>query len=147
LRPVTVLLLLLPVLCARVTAQSATQLKTEKSVSENVPDSAERERTPEEWQRMIDDIIAIADEEIERTSQEAVKAALVEVGGELAAEQKKCERYESTAHELETENGILQKENVQLRRQLAFWKPCGIVCGAAALGTGCGMLVLRFGGK
>jgi hypothetical protein len=96
---------------------------------------------------MIDDIIAIADEEIERTSQEAVKAALVEVGGELAAEQKKREKYEGIAHELEAENGLLVKENAQLRRQLAFWKPCGLVCGAAAFGTGCGMIVLRLGEK
>lgn len=96
---------------------------------------------------MIDNIIAIADEEIERTSQEAVKAALVDVGGELAAEQKKREEYESIAHDLDVENGLLRKENAQLRRQLAFWKPFGFICGAAALGTGSGMLVLRFGGK
>jgi hypothetical protein len=96
---------------------------------------------------MIDDIIVIAEEEIERTSQEAVKAALIEIGGELAAEQNKCGKYETIAHDLEYENGRLVAENVQLRRQLSFWRPCSIVCGAAALVTGSGIFALRFGGN
>ena len=36
----------------------------------------------------IEEVMEIAEEEIERTAQEAVKAALVEVGGELACEKE-----------------------------------------------------------
>ena len=53
----------------------------------------------------------IAEEEIERTAQEAVKAALVEVGGELAYQTE-------MVHELERANGSLKIENVRLKEEL-----------------------------
>ena len=53
----------------------------------------------------------IAEEEIERTSQEAVKAALEEVGGELAYEKERAEQYEALNIELKKENEKLKEEN------------------------------------
>ena len=53
----------------------------------------------------------IAEEEIERTAQEAVKAALVEVGGELAYQTE-------MVNELEKVNGSLKMENKKLKEEL-----------------------------
>ena len=53
----------------------------------------------------------IAEEEIERTAQEAVKAALVEVGGELAYQIE-------MVNELEKVNGSLKMENKKLKEEL-----------------------------
>ena len=53
----------------------------------------------------------IAEEEIERTAQEAVKAALVEVGGELAYQTE-------MVNELEKVNGSLKMENRKLKEEL-----------------------------
>lgn len=53
----------------------------------------------------------IAEEEIERTSQKAVKAALEEVGGELAYEKERAEQYEALNIELKKENEKLKEEN------------------------------------
>ena len=53
----------------------------------------------------------IAEEEIERTAQEAVKAALVEVGGELAYQTE-------MVNQLERANGNLKIENVRLKEEL-----------------------------
>ena len=64
----SVFLILMPVLCVILTAQSVTQLPTEKKDLED----AARELT-------IEEVMKIAEEEIERTAQEAVKAALLEV--------------------------------------------------------------------
>ena len=64
-------------------AQSATQSVTEKNDSEDV--AAEL---------TIEEVMEIAEEEIERTAQEAVKAALLEVGGELAFEKERAEGLE-----------------------------------------------------
>lgn len=52
----------------------------------------------------------IAEEEIERTSQEAVKAALEDVGGELAYEKERAEQYEIMNEELRMKNEQLQIE-------------------------------------
>ena len=52
----------------------------------------------------------IAEEEIERTAQEAVKAALLEVGGELAYEKERAEELERQKLALEIENKKLKKE-------------------------------------
>ena len=52
----------------------------------------------------------IAEEEIERTAQEAVKAALLEVGGELAYEKKRAEELERQKLALEIENKKLKEE-------------------------------------
>mgnify|MGYP003374151315 CR=1 FL=1 len=42
-------------------------------------------------QLTIEEVMQIAEEEIERTAQEAVKAALTEVGGELAFEKARAD--------------------------------------------------------
>ena len=52
----------------------------------------------------------IAEEEIERTAQEAVKAALLEVGGELAFEKERADQMEAAKLNLELENQKLKKE-------------------------------------
>ena len=64
-------------------AQSVTQSATGKKDSDN----AASELT-------IEEVMEIAEEEIERTAQEAVKAALVEVGGELAYEKERADELE-----------------------------------------------------
>ena len=55
----------------------------------------------------------IAEEEIERTSQEAVKAALFEVGGELAFEKERADQLEKAKLNLELENQKLRKANLK----------------------------------
>lgn len=52
----------------------------------------------------------IADEEIERTAQEAVKAVLEEVGGELAYEKERADQLETRNAELMVINDVLQTE-------------------------------------
>ena len=81
-------------------AQSATQSATEKKDSDN----AASELT-------IEEVMEIAEEEIERTAKEAVKAALVEVGGELAYQTE-------MVNQLERANGNLKIENVRLKEEL-----------------------------
>ena len=95
-----VFLMLMPVLCVKVTAQSVTQLPTEKN------DSVE-----DVHELTIEEVMEIAEEEIERTAQEAVKAALVEVGGELAYQTE-------IVSQLERANGNLKIENVRLKEEL-----------------------------
>lgn len=66
----------------------------------------------------------IAEEEIERTSQEAVKAALEDVGGELAYEKERADQFETLSIELKKENEKLKKQN----SDKFFW---GAVAGGA----------------
>ena len=94
-----VLSVLMLVLCPKVMAQSVTQSQTEKQDSE----SAVEELT-------IEEVMEIAEEEIERTAQEAVKAALLEVGGELAYEKERAEELERQKLALEIENKKLKEE-------------------------------------
>jgi hypothetical protein len=94
---------------------------------------------------MIDDIIAAADGEIERTAQEAAKAALVETGSGLAAEQKKREKYEQLAEDLALENRNLREENGKLGKQARFWKTAGIFCAAVCAGLGSGITAWHLG--
>ena len=70
----------------------------------------------------------IAEEEIERTAQEAVKAALLEVGGELAFEKERADQMEAAKLALETENKKLKAE-VQKKQNQFFY-------GALIGGTG-----------
>ena len=95
-----VFLMLMPVLCVNLTAQSVTQLPTEKN------DSVE-----DVHELTIEEVMEIAEEEIECTAQEAVKAALVEVGGELAYQTE-------MVNQLERVNGNLKIENVRLKEEL-----------------------------
>ena len=62
----------------------------------------------------------IAEEEIEHTAQEAVKAAMIEVGGELAFEKERAERLEAAKKNLEEENRQL-KEEVQKKQNQFFY--------------------------
>ena len=98
-------------------AQSATQSATEKSDSEDV--AAEL---------TIEEVMEIAEEEIERTAQEAVKTALLEVGGELAFEKERADQLEAAKVNLELENKKLKAE-VQKKQNQFFY-------GALIGGTG-----------
>ena len=98
-------------------AQSATQSATEKKDSED----AASELT-------IEEVMEIAEEEIERTAQEAVKAALIEVGGELAYEKERADELEKQKLSLEAENKRL-KEEAQKKKDQFFY-------GALIGGTG-----------
>ena len=62
----------------------------------------------------------IAEEEIERTAQEAVKAALLETGGELAFEKERADQMEKQKLALEFENKKL-KEAVEKKRNQFFY--------------------------
>ena len=104
-------------LCQNLMAQSATQSATEKSDSEDV--AAEL---------TIEEVMEIAEEEIERTAQEAVKAALLEVGGELAFEKERADQLEAAKINLELENKKLKAE-VQKKNNQFFY-------GALIGGTG-----------
>ena len=98
-------------------AQSVTQLPTEKSDSEDVA-----------TELTIEEVMEIAEEEIERTAQEAVKAALLEVGSELAFEKERADQLEAAKVNLEIENKKL-KEEVQKKNNQFFY-------GALIGGTG-----------
>ena len=104
-------------LCQNLMAQSVTQSTTEKKDSDVV--------VPE---LTIEEVMEIAEEEIERTAQEAVKAALVEVGGELAFEKERADELEKLNLELESENKKL-KEEVRKKNNQFFY-------GALIGGTG-----------
>ena len=70
----------------------------------------------------------IAEEEIERTAQEAVKATLLEIGGELAFEQERADQMEQAKLALEIENKKL-KEAAEKKKNQFFY-------GALIGGTG-----------
>ena len=97
--------------------QSVTQLPTEKKDSAD----AASELT-------IEEVMEIAEEEIERTAQEAVKAAILETGGELAFEKERADQMEAAKLALETENKKLKAE-VQKKQNQFFY-------GALIGGTG-----------
>ena len=65
-------------------------------------------------------MLQIAEEEIERTAQEAVKAALLEVGGELAYEKERADQLEAAKFNLEIENKKLKAE-VQKKQNQFFY--------------------------
>ena len=112
-----VLSVLMLVSLQNLTAQSVTQLPTEKKDLED----AARELT-------IEEVMEIAEEEIERTAQEAVKAAILEVGGELAFEKERADQMEAAKLALEAENKKL-KEAAQKKQNQFFY-------GALIGGTG-----------
>jgi len=105
-------------------AQSATQSATEKKDSDNVFRQAQQ---PDD-SLTIEEVMEIAEEEIERTAQEAVKAALIEVGGELAYEKERADELEKQKLSLEAENKRL-KEEAQKKKDQFFY-------GALIGGTG-----------
>ena len=105
----SVFLVLMLVLSANLTAQSATQSATEKKGS----DEGDSELT-------IEEVMEIAEEEIERTAQEAVKAALLEVGGEVAFEKERADQLEKAKTALEIENKKLKEEAQKKRNQFFY---------------------------
>lgn len=119
-------LLVLRVMSPKVTAQCATQSPTEKSVLETGAPQQKSRKTE------LEKIMEIAEEEIERTSEEAVKAALVEVGGELAYESERARLFEEANVSLRTENEKLKKENARLRSRFFYGTVAGGALGAAA---------------
>ena len=104
-------------LLQNLTAQSVTQLQTEKKDSES--DASEL---------TIEEVMQIAEEEIERTAQEAVKAVLLETGGELAFEKERADQFEKQKLALELENRKL-KEAAEKKKNQFFY-------GALIGGTG-----------
>ena len=62
----------------------------------------------------------IAEEEIERTAQEAVKAAMLEVGGELAYEKERADQLEKAKEALELENRKLKEEAQKKQNQFFY---------------------------
>ena len=97
------------VLSANLTAQSVTQSATEKKGS----GEGASELT-------IEEVMEIAEEEIERTAQEAVKAALLEVGGEVAFEKERADQLEKAKTALEIENKKLKEEAQKKQNQFFY---------------------------
>lgn len=96
-------------LLQNLTAQSAMQFPTErKDSAADVPELT------------IEEVMQIAEEEIERTTQEAVKAAILETGGELAYEKARADQMEAVKLVLEAENKTL-KAQVQKKQNQFFY--------------------------
>ena len=112
----SVFLMLMLVLSANLTAQSVTPSTTEKKDSENVFRQAQQ---PED-SLTIEEVMEIAEEEIERTAQEAVKAALLEVGGEVAFEKERADQLEAAKLALEAENKKLKEEAQKKQNQFFY---------------------------
>lgn len=127
-KQLSVFLMLMLVLSANLTAQSVTQSATEKKGSGDVFRQAQQPGD----ELTIEEVMEIAEEEIERTAQEAVKAALLEVGGEVAFEKERADQLEKAKTALEIENKKL-KEEAQKKQNQFFY-------GALIGGTG-GVLV------
>ena len=105
------------VLLPKVTAQSVTPSQKEKTDSENDARNGLSTRTYDD--KDIERIMEIAEEEIERTSQEAVKAVLEDVGGELAYEKERADQLEIRNAELEIRNDELEK--ALEKKKDSFW--------------------------
>ena len=108
-KQLSVFLILMLVLSANLTAQSVTQSATEKK------DSGEGAS-----ELTIEEVMEIAEEEIERTAQEAVKAALLEVGGEVAFEKERADQLEKAKTALEIENKKLKEEAQKKQNQFFY---------------------------
>ena len=108
-KQLSVFLMLMLVLSANLTAQSATQSQKEKK------DSGEGAS-----ELTIEEVMEIAEEEIERTAQEAVKTALLEVGGEVAFEKERADQMEKAKTALEIENKKLKEEAQKKQNQFFY---------------------------
>ena len=124
-----VLSVLMLVLCPKVMAQSVTQSQTEKQDSESVVEEL-----------TIEEVMEIAEEEIERTAQEAVKAALLEVGGELAYEKERAEELERQKLALEIENKKLKEECQKKDRNFLYGVLVGGTGGVVLISVVMGLL-------
>lgn len=98
------------------TAQSATPSPKEKKDSADVFRQAQQPGV----ELTIEEVMQIAEEEIERTAQEAVKAALLETGGELAFEKERADQLEKQKLALELENKKL-KEAAEKKKDQFFY--------------------------
>ena len=105
------------VLLPKVTAQSVTPSQKEKTDSENDARNGLTTRAYDD--KDIERIMEIAEEEIERTSQEAVKAVLEDVGGELAYEKERADQLEIRNAELGIRNDELEK--ALEKKKDSFW--------------------------
>ncbi len=86
-----------------------------------MPSTTERKDSGADVKELtIEEIMEIAEEEIERTAQEAVKAAMIEVGGELAYEKARADQLETAKKNLEEENKKLKAE-VQKKQNQFFY--------------------------
>ena len=112
-----VLSVLMLVVSARVMAQSATQLQKE---SNDLETEWLREPQPPMEEMTIEEVMEIAEEEIERTAQAAVKSALLEVAGDLAFEKDRADQMAAANLALEAENKRL-KEEVQKKQNQFFY--------------------------
>ncbi len=112
----SVFLILILVLSANLIAQSATQSTTEKNDSADVFRQAQQPGD----ELTIEEVMEIAEEEIERTAQEAVKAAMLEVGGELAYEKERADQLEKAKEALELENKKLKEEAQKKQNQFFY---------------------------
>ena len=116
-KQLTVFIMLMLVLLPKVTAQSVTPSQKEKNDSENDARNGLSTRTYDD--KDIERIMEIAEEEIERTSQEAVKAVLEDVGGELAYEKERADQLEIRNAELGIRNDELEK--ALEKKKDSFW--------------------------
>ena len=116
-KQLTVYIMLMLVLLPKVTAQSVTPSQKEKTDSENDARNGMSTRIYDD--KDIEWIMEIAEEEIERTSQEAVKAVLEDVGGELAYEKERADQLEIRNAELEIRNDELEK--ALEKKKDSFW--------------------------
>ena len=116
-KQLTVFIMLMLVLLPKVTAQSVTPSQKEKTDSEN--DARNGMSTMMYDDKDIERIMEIAEEEIERTSQEAVKAVLEDVGGELAYEKERADQLEIRNAELGIRNDELEK--ALEKKKDSFW--------------------------
>ena len=112
----SVFLILMLVLSANLTAQSATPSTTGKNDSADVFRQAQQPGD----ELTIEEVMEIAEEEIERTAQEAVKAAMLEVGGELAYEKERADQLEKAKEALELENKKLKEEAQKKQNQFFY---------------------------
>ena len=116
-KQLSVFLMLMLGLLQNLMGQSAMQLQKEKKDSDaDVPELT------------IEEVMQIAEEEIERTAQEAVKAVLLKTGGELAFEKERADQFEKQKLALELENRKL-KEAAEKKKNQFFY-------GALIGGTG-----------
>ena len=108
-KQLSVFLMLMLVLSVNLTAQSAMPSMTERKDS----GADVKELT-------IEEVMEIAEEEIERTAQEAVKAAMIEIGGELAYEKARADQLETAKKNLEEENKKLKAEAQKKQNQFFY---------------------------
>ena len=91
---------------------------------------------PEQVSSLVSDLLEIAEDEVERTAEEAVKAVVAALGSELAASEARSDGYYSLASRLELENKALKKECAALKKvrlgKSCIWCGAGFLTGAAA---------------